>query len=59
VSPHTIGSNVVEELLASSDIRTAAELNLARLIVHRVFMKKHVAGQRQCEALAVQDRTIR
>ena len=38
---------------------TAAELDLARLVVHRVVAEDHVAGERQSQSLAVEDRSVR
>ena len=38
---------------------TASEFNLARLVVHRVFVEDHIARQRQRQPLTVEDRTVR
>ena len=40
-------------------IRTAAELDLARLVVHRVLVEDHVAGECQRQPLTVQNRAVR
>ena len=38
---------------------TTAELDLARLVVHRILVEDHVARQRQRQPLAVEDRAVR
>ena len=38
---------------------TAAELDLARLVVHRVLDEHHVTGESQREPLTVEDRAVR
>jgi len=38
---------------------TAAKLDLARLVIHRVLVEDHVARQRQRQPLAVEDRAVR
>jgi len=48
----------VEQRIAATRL-TAAELDLARLVVHRVLVENHVARQRQRQTLAVEDRAVR
>lgn len=43
-----------KSLIVNDTARTAAELNLARLVVHRIFMKEHITSERKRQALAVE-----
>jgi len=38
---------------------TAAQFDLARLIIHRILVENHIARQRQRQSLTIEDRAVR